>query len=475
MSGIPRHVLIGLSALLPIPLVTLYAASPPPADVSRPSAQRGESDASPRPLVLKADDFRHYVDSFNENDNELYAQHIPNAAAWTSSRDNIPLLDCPDKELEEIYYFRWWTFRKAHQADARRLRHHRVPAAGRLGRQAQHDQLRRRPSPVRRPLAERSAVSRRLLDLLVPQGRQPPQLQFLGRRRDLGAHRSPATTVSPRTCCPTWSRTTRRGKATSRPQRPVLADRRPRRHGGLDQRAAPEAATAPRSTATCTATRWPSPRSPSASGRQDVAERVPRQGRRAQAVAQEKLWDPEAQFFKVLPRGEDTQLSDARELHGYTPWYFNLPDAGQVGRLEAAHGPARASTPPSARPPPSSATRSSRVSYQGHECQWNGPSWPYATAVTLTALANLLNNYEQDGRSRKEDYFDLLKIYAKSHHLKRDDGRVVPWIDENLNPAHRRLDLPDAAEDLEERHVGRRQRAARSAARTTTTRPSATS
>ena len=68
---------------------------------------------SPRPLVLKAEAFRHHVDSFNQHDNELYVQHIPNAAAWEFLRANIPLLDCPDKEIEEIYYFRWWTFRKA--------------------------------------------------------------------------------------------------------------------------------------------------------------------------------------------------------------------------------------------------------------------------------------------------------------------------------------------------------------------------
>ena len=48
-------------------------------------------------------------------------------------------------------------------------------------------------------------------------------------------------------------------------------------------------------------------------------------------------------------------------------------------------------------------------------------------------MANLLNDYEQDVVSRK-DYLDLLKIYTKSHQLKRDDGTVVPWIDENLNP-----------------------------------------
>jgi hypothetical protein len=51
----------------------------------------------------------------------------------------------------------------------------------------------------------------------------------------------------------------------------------------------------------------------------------------------------------------------------------------------------------------------------------------------LTSLANLLNNYDQN-IINEEDYFELLKIYTNSHKLKRDDGKVVPWIDENLNP-----------------------------------------
>jgi hypothetical protein len=48
-------------------------------------------------------------------------------------------------------------------------------------------------------------------------------------------------------------------------------------------------------------------------------------------------------------------------------------------------------------------------------------------------LANLLGDYRQNAVSR-ENYFDLLKIYTKSQHLQREDGRVVPWIDEDLNP-----------------------------------------
>ena len=37
-----------------------------------------------------------------------------------------------------------------------------------------------------------------------------------------------------------------------------------------------------------------------------------------------KLWDNEAKFFKVLLQGTNKDLTDVRELHGFTPWYFNL-------------------------------------------------------------------------------------------------------------------------------------------------------
>jgi len=62
--------------------------------------------------ILRADDFKHYVDSFNRTDQELYPQHVPNTQAWAFLRDNIPLLECPDQNIERTYYFRWWTFRK---------------------------------------------------------------------------------------------------------------------------------------------------------------------------------------------------------------------------------------------------------------------------------------------------------------------------------------------------------------------------
>ena len=38
--------------------------------------------------------------------------HIPNSNSWAWLQKNIPLFECPDRDVEEIYYFRWWSFRK---------------------------------------------------------------------------------------------------------------------------------------------------------------------------------------------------------------------------------------------------------------------------------------------------------------------------------------------------------------------------
>ena len=55
------------------------------------------------PTVLKADSFKHYVDEFNENDEELYVRHISNEKAWEFLKANIPMFDSPDKDIERTY------------------------------------------------------------------------------------------------------------------------------------------------------------------------------------------------------------------------------------------------------------------------------------------------------------------------------------------------------------------------------------
>ena len=406
------------------------------------------SAAAPQvqPLVLKAEAFRHYVEEFNKNDKELYQGNFPNAAAWDFLKDNIPLLDCPDEDIQTTYYFRWWTYRKhIKKTPAGFIVDEFLPNVGWAGKY----------NTINCAAGHHIYEGRWLRD---PQylddysrfwfrgGGEPRRYSFWAAdaiwarycvtRRQVAGHRSAARTSSP---------ITRRGK--SRIATPTGCTGRSTTATAWRSPSA-AAAIAPRSTATNSATRRRLRGSRNWRARRTSPATIARKRRRSRRLVQEKLWDADAQFFKVLPRvtplasavqqrrgaGVRAKLASVRELHGFTPWYFNLPDPQfavawkQVMDPQGFFAPFGLTTAEQRCP-------QFAVAYAGHECQWNGPSWPFATAVTLTGLANLLNGPPQDAIGAK-DYFELLKIYAKSQRLTLDDGRVVPWIDENQNPAN---------------------------------------
>lgn len=389
------------------------------------------------PLMLKVESYRHYIEAFNKNDNELYKGTFTNAAAWDLLKDNIPLLDCPDKELEEIYYFRWWTYRKhIKQTPVGWIVDEFLPNVGWAGKfnsiscAAGHHiyegrwladpkvlddysrfwfsgggEPRRYSFWVADAIWARTQVTgddRLAKDLL-------PDL-IKNHEAWEGDHRDPNGLF--------WQVDDRDGMEAS-----ISGALHPKHQG---YRATINSYMYGDAVAIA--------RIADRAGQKDIEERFRAKAAEIKRLTQDKLWDPAAQFFKVLPRGENTQLSDARELHGYTPWYFNLPDADksfawkQLIDPQGFYAPFGPTTAEQRHP-------KFAITYQGHECQWNGPSWPFATAITLTGLANLLNSGDQ-AVVTKRDYLDLLKIYAKSHHLKREDGRIVPWIDENLNPTN---------------------------------------
>jgi hypothetical protein len=68
-----------------------------------------------------------------------------------------------------------------------------------------------------------------------------------------------------------------------------------------------------------------------------------------------------------------------------------------------------------------------RTHGSGHGCEWDGPVWPFATSQTLTALANVLNDYPQNYVT-KDDYLNALLAYAKCQHY---NGQ--PYIGEYLD------------------------------------------
>ena len=145
----------------------------------------------------------------------------------------------------------------------------------------------------------------------------------------------------------------------------------------------------------------------------------------------QRLWNRDAAFFETCV--ESGGFAPVRDNIGFTPWYFYLPepsaefDAAWKQLIDpegfyAPHGPTTAER----RNP------QFQIPYEGDDCQWNGPSWPLSTTITLR-MANVINRKHRSAIS-KDDYFHVFEIYSRTQRLKLEDGRTVPFIDEDLNP-----------------------------------------
>jgi hypothetical protein len=126
-----------------------------------------------------------------------------------------------------------------------------------------------------------------------------------------------------------------------------------------------------------------------------------------------------------------------RELAGYVPWTFELPDNDPKYNASWSHllSPDELGGPYGMRTVEPSYEYYMRqyryVTIDGErmpECQWNGPTWPFDTTLVLKAMANLLNDYTQDV-VHAEDYVRLLKQYTRQHYLNGE-----PDVQEDYNP-----------------------------------------
>lgn len=159
---------------------------------------------------------------------------------------------------------------------------------------------------------------------------------------------------------------------------------------------------------------------------------------------QKKLWDPERMFFfpmanqnhekdgHPIARGTLTYQSGqfagsphGRELHGYVPWYFNMPDAGFEAAWQFLMAPDFFQAPFG---PTTVERKDPLFVLKNGCCWWAGHSWPFATTQTIKAMGNLLQNYQQKHVNR-DDYAKMLHTFAISH---RKDG--IPYIAEALHP-----------------------------------------
>ena len=161
-----------------------------------------------------------------------------------------------------------------------------------------------------------------------------------------------------------------------------------------------------------------------------------------------KLWNADADFYMTLAENGNYGFSGVREEIGYIPWYFNIPDDEKTAAWRFLNDEKYFKAP--FGPTTVEKNHPEFMREHPHDCLWNGSSWPFATSQTLTALGNLISNYNQT-LMKKSDYYDLVDTYAKSQYLNGE-----PFIDENIDPftgawavrerLHSQTPLPDDAE-----------------------------
>jgi hypothetical protein len=393
-------------------------------------AAAGVAATAPRhTMALRPEAFRQYVEAFNRNDVEQKINHIDNQSAWEWLRQNVPLFECADKNLEEMYYFRWWTYRKHIQEtpDGFVITEFLpdVPWAGKLNTIS--------CSAAHHLYEGRWLRNRRYLDdytrFWFEKGGNPRLYSFWAadaiRARALVTHdQQLAIDLFPRLVenYAEWEKTHLDANGLFW----QIDDRDGMEFsiGGSGHRPTINSYMYGDAMALGEIAKWAWKNEQSMEFRMKAAK--------IKALVEDRLWDEATGFYKTLPRGEKQRLVDVRELIGYVPWYFNLPGSGrevawkQLMDPQAFHAPYGPTTAEQRHP---------RFMFQNpHECLWNGPSWPFATSQTLTAMANLLNNYRQNYVGKKE-YLELLRIYTRSQRIGLAGGKSIPFIDENLHPA----------------------------------------
>ncbi|WP_448808932.1 MGH1-like glycoside hydrolase domain-containing protein [Agromyces bauzanensis] len=148
------------------------------------------------------------------------------------------------------------------------------------------------------------------------------------------------------------------------------------------------------------------------------------------AAQEAVLWDDDGQFYKHVMRDDNpdhAKLADREEI-GFIPWYFHMAPADH----DAAW--AQLLDPQGFKAPYGPTTVERRSPWFMHEaengcCRWDGPSWPYATSQTLTALGNLLADYPDQDYVDADDFAGLLHDYAMT---QRKNGR--PYTAEAHHP-----------------------------------------
>ena len=393
---------------------------------------------------------KEYVARFNRKDVEHYTNAISNAEAEDFMLKNCPRFACPDKDIERTYYFRWWTFRKHLKKGEKggwRVTEF-LPKVSWSGTD----------NTIVCPAGHHLREARWLRDgvcasdlarfwLADPQaGHRWKYSSWLYTATCLAAEvigddRLPESLLDAAVSYYShWEEGVDRGAWPEKGQAHMGGDGK----GGftsIDNYEGTELSLGGNGYKPLMASAmWSEAKTiaevAKTCGRTDLARTFAEKAEVARRSMITHCWNPDLGFFTTAKTNGTKGV--VRELHGYAPWYFGMPtDACRPDWSQLSDPQGFAAryglTFPERRAP------GFTIDYAGHECKWNGPSWPFATSIALTALMNDLhstpapNTYTSLFASLLWQYADAQRL---THPRPREGGdwEVVPWIDENLNP-----------------------------------------
>ncbi len=380
--------------------------------------------------VLVCDDFNRYVDYFNAMEPENIKTDIPNSEAAEWMGKNIPLFDCPQENFKQIYYFRWWSWRK-----------HIVKTPYGYGITE---------FLVKRSYADKFNLISCALGHHIMEGRWMRDESYMKGLLNTWYHGNNGnrlnkmekfTSWNPAAIYEMWKVTGDTAcVATLLPsleqeykywqdthvlanglywQEDVRDGMEESISGGRKkQYARPTINSYMFGNAKALA------KMNALMGDDGKKNMYDKEAKEQKAKVENRLWNESHQFFETL-RGDTS--ANVREAIGYIPWYFNLPEAGkydtawqQITDEKGFSAPFGLTT--AERRHPEFRTHGIRT------CEWDGAIWPFATSQTLTALANYINDYPSPIIT-DSTYFHQLELYVESQY-KRGRPYVGEYLDE---------------------------------------------
>jgi len=386
--------------------------------------------AQNKPFILKYSAFKHYVDYFNKMEDENIKQAIPNDSASNWMQKNIPLFECPQQNFEEIFYYRWWTLRK----------HIKKTEQGFVFTEFL----------IQRSYADKYNLIASALGHHIYESRWLHDKRYMDNNLKIWYRGNDGKAMKKLRFYSSWNIDAIYNRYLVTGDKKFTTDLLPdlevdyiawekekQLPNGLywqyDVRDAMEE--------TISGGRKEKNARPSINGymfgnamglakiaglNKSNADSL-KYGLKADSIkslTELKLWNTSHNFFEVRKEQGDT-LANVKEEIGFIPWYFNMPDSNYNVAWKSLMD-----TKTFCAPFGITTADRSHPQFRTHgccKCEWDGAVWPFATSQTLTAMANLLNNYKQDYVA-DNNYFSLLNTYVESQYYR---GR--PYVGEYLD------------------------------------------